>query len=160
MEANISELWVAVERFHTSGWVNWIWLSELDLAEWTGSGWVNWICNPDSGLLMGSKHATYRIILRSKLLLMHCINVVPVWFFSTLSYVTLIEPLKITQTYLNYISNSFRNNSFLRIPGNAVRYSVGTRSLQWMYYMFWLTASSRAGNKLFSILLTLTDCVK
>ena len=27
---------------------------------------------------------------------------------------------------------SFRNNSFLRIPGNAARYPVGTRSPQWM----------------------------
>ncbi len=28
--------------------------------------------------------------------------------------------------------HSFWNNSFLRIPGNAARYPVGTRSLQWM----------------------------
>ncbi len=71
---------------------------------------------------------------------MHCVNVIPIWFFSTLSYATLIEPLKITQTYLNYISNaihhsklhSFWNNIFLRIPGNAARYPVGTRSTQWM----------------------------
>ncbi len=37
---------------------------------------------------------------------MHCVNVVPAWFFSTLSYATLIDPLKVNQTYLNYISNS------------------------------------------------------
>ena len=29
---------------------------------------------------------------------MHCVNVVPVWCFSTLSYAKLIEPLKITHT--------------------------------------------------------------
>ena len=30
---------------------------------------------------------------------MHCVNVVPVWFFSSLSYATLIEPIKITQEF-------------------------------------------------------------
>ena len=49
------------------------------------------------------------------------LNVVPIWFFSTLSYAMLIEPLRITQAL-----HSFQNISFLRISGNAGRYPVGT----------------------------------
>ncbi len=35
------------------------------------------------------------------------------------------------------VAQRSRNNSFLRIPGNAARYSVGTRSLQWMIMLLW-----------------------